>query len=73
MVLSEVKKGQTFKILSIPNEIVRAQAIRFGIAEGAIVTCDELVPAGPVILRKNKQEIAVGHGLAREILVEAIQ
>jgi len=72
MVLAEVKKGQSFKILSIPNEIVRAQAIRFGIAEGAVVTCDELVPAGPVILRKNKQEIAVGFGLAKEILVEAV-
>lgn len=70
MVLAEAKKGQTCKILSIPNEIVRAQAIRFGIAEGAIVTCHEMVPAGPVILKKNKQEIAVGYGLAKEILIE---
>jgi Fe2+ transport system protein FeoA len=72
MVLADVKKGQTFKILSIPNDIVRAQAIRFGIAEGAVVTCDELIPAGPVILKKNRQEIAVGYGLAKEILVEAV-
>lgn len=72
MVLADVKRGQTLKILSIPDEIVRAQAIRFGISEGAIVTCDELIPAGPVILKRNKQEIAVGHGLAKEILVEAV-
>jgi len=72
MVLADVKKGQSFKILSIPNEIVRAQAIRFGIAEGVVVICDEMIPAGPVILRKNKQEIAIGYGLAREILVEAV-
>ncbi|KJS80374.1 MAG: iron transporter [Peptococcaceae bacterium BICA1-8] len=72
MVLADVKKGQSFKILSIPNEIVRAQAIRFGIAEGVIVTCDEMIPAGPVIIRKNKQEIAIGYGLAKKILVEAV-
>ncbi|MFZ7103466.1 MAG: FeoA family protein [Peptococcaceae bacterium] len=72
MVLADVKRGQTFKILSIPNEVVRAQAIRFGIAEGTVVTCDELIPAGPVIIKRNKQEIAVGYGLAKEILVEAV-
>jgi Fe2+ transport system protein FeoA len=66
MYLSEAKKGETIKILSIPNEIIRAQAIRFGISEGSIVTCDSLIPSGPVILRKNKQEIAIGYGLARE-------
>ncbi|NLT95812.1 MAG: ferrous iron transport protein A [Clostridia bacterium] len=72
VLLADAKKGQTIKILSIPNEIVRAQAIRFGISEGEVVTCDELIPAGPVILKKNRQEIAVGHGLAKEILVEAV-
>lgn len=72
MVLSDVKKGQIFKILSIPNEVIRAQAIRFGIAEGAVVSCDELIPAGPVILKKNKQEIAIGYSLAKEIMVEAV-
>jgi len=72
MYLSEAKQGDTIKILSIPNDIIRAQAIRFGISEGSVVTCDSLIPAGPVILRKNKQEIAIGYGLAREILVEEI-
>jgi len=72
MVLTDVKRGQTFKILSIPNDIIRAQAIRFGIAEGTVVSCEQLIPAGPVIIRKNKQEIAVGYALAREILVEKV-
>ena len=31
------KKGETIKILSIPNEIIRAQAIRFGISEGLLL------------------------------------
>lgn len=72
MVLADVKKGQTFKILSIPNDVVRAQTIRFGITIGTVVSCDELIPAGPVILKKNKQEIAVGNSLAKEILVELV-
>lgn len=72
MVLAEVKKNQQFKILSIPNEIIRAQTIRFGINSGSIVSCDEVIPAGPVILRKNKQEIAVGNNLAKEITVELV-
>ncbi len=70
MTLDRVKKGQIIKILSIPDPDVRAQAIRFGIAEGAVVTCDEVVPAGPVVLRKNRQQIAMGRRLAGTIIVE---
>ncbi len=67
MTLDRVKRGQFFKISSIPNELVRAQAIRFGIAEGEVVTCEEVVPAGPIVIRKNKQQLAFGRGLARQI------
>ncbi|MEW6697125.1 MAG: FeoA family protein [Bacillota bacterium] len=69
MTLDRVKRGQYFKIDSIPNETVRAQAIRFGIAEGEWLTCEEVVPAGPIVIRKNRQQIALGRQLAREIAV----
>lgn len=69
MTLDRIKKGQVFKILSINDETTRVQAIRFGFTEGATVTCAETVPAGPIILRKNRQEIAVGRGLAGKITV----
>ncbi len=72
MKLSQVKKGQVVKIARIPNEQVRSQAIRFGIGEGSVVVCEEIIPAGPVILRKNRQEIAVGRGLAEEITIQAV-
>ncbi|MFZ5754772.1 MAG: FeoA family protein [Bacillota bacterium] len=72
MKLSQVKKGQVVKIARIPNEQVRSQAIRFGIGEGSVVICEEIIPAGPVILRKNRQEIAVGRGLAEEITIQAV-
>ncbi|MFZ5597943.1 MAG: FeoA family protein [Bacillota bacterium] len=70
MTLDRVKRGQSFRILSIPDSLVRAQAIRFGISEGELVSCEEVVPAGPVVIRKNKQLLAVGQGLARQIIVE---
>jgi len=68
--LDEAKKGQIIKVTGIKNELTRMQAIRLGIAEGAVVTCREIVPAGPVVVARNKQEIAIGRGLAKTIVVE---
>jgi len=70
MTLAEVKKGQTVKILDIPDDQIRSQAIRLGIGQGSLVTCQEIIPAGPIIIKKNRQEIAVGRGLAQVITVE---
>ncbi|MCX7781226.1 MAG: ferrous iron transport protein A [Negativicutes bacterium] len=69
MTLAQVKRGQKVIIVSIPNAEIRAQAIRFGIAEGAQVSCAEKLPAGPVVICKGKQEIALGRGLAEKIEV----
>lgn len=69
MTLSEAKEGQKVIIQDIADPLVRAQAIRFGIAEGAEVTCFTVIPYGPVTLKKNFQEIAVGFGLAAKIKV----
>lgn len=71
MTLDRVKKGQRCKIANIPSALIRAQAIRFGIAEGTEIICCEVIPAGPVVISKNKQEIALGRGLARAIEVIA--
>lgn len=68
--LDKAKKGQLVKITGIPDDVIRVQAIRFGISEGSVVTCREVVPAGPVVVARNKQEIAIGRNLARTILVE---
>lgn len=72
MYLSEIKKGKHVKFLEIPDENVRAQAIRFGIAKGEIANVGEVVPAGPVVLIKNNQEIAIGRSLAESITVELL-
>lgn len=70
MTLDKAKKGQLLKITGIENEFTRIQAIRFGIDEGSVITCRENLPAGPVIIVKNKREIAIGRSLARTISVK---
>lgn len=73
MSLLEVAIDQTVKILQIPDEMIRSQAIRLGIGQGSVVTCLERIPSGPIIIRRNHQEIAIGHGLAQEIIVEPLE
>ncbi|GAB6181876.1 ferrous iron transport protein A [Desulfotomaculum defluvii] len=70
MTLDRIKRGQSFKINNIQNENIRVQAIRFGIAEGEWLTCEEVVPAGPIVIRKNRQQIALGRQLAKEIDID---
>ncbi len=72
MPLDKCKRGQTIKIKHINDSIIRAQAIRFGIAEGEIVKCEEIIPAGPVVISRRNQEIAIGRSLARNIMVELV-
>jgi ferrous iron transport protein A len=69
MTLDQVKRGQKVEICQIPDELVRAQAIRFGVGEGTVVICAEKLFAGPVIISKGQQELAIGRGLARKIAV----
>ncbi|MGQ9823381.1 MAG: FeoA family protein [Desulfotomaculales bacterium] len=71
--LDGIEKGQYCRILSMPDGIIRAQALRLGISEGEIVACREKVPAGPVVIAKNRQEIAIGRRLARLIKVTRIE
>lgn len=70
MTLDKARRGQKIRIVSLPDEYTSAQAIRFGISEGTVVTCREVVPAGPIVIARNRQEIAIGRNLARLIEVE---
>jgi len=72
MTLDMASKGLKIEIVSIPDPLIRAQAIRLGIYEGAKLTCAEKLPKGPVILQNRLQEIAVGRGLAQQIKVKAV-
>lgn len=70
LTLADVRRGDKFKIVKIPDKKIRAQALRFGISEGARLICGEKVPGGPVVLKCNMQEIAIGRRLAQEIRVK---
>lgn len=63
------RKGEHFEIISVDDDHARMQAIRFGMGEGACVECVTKVPAGPLVLRSGRQEIAVGRNLAKRIQV----
>ena len=73
MQLDKVNRGQVVRITGIPDHRTRLHAIRFGLAEGDVVTCQEVVPAGPIVVSHNKREIAIGRKLAKAILVEPLR
>jgi len=65
--------GQWLRIVSVPHGILRAQFIRVGINEGERIRCLERLPGGTVIIQKNRQQIAIGHQLARQIVVVVLR
>lgn len=69
MCLTQVKKGQKVSIVKINDEQIRTQFIRFGIGEGSFIQCLERIPYGPVMLGHKRQEIAIGHEAAKNIIV----
>lgn len=70
MCLDQIRTGEEVIIREIPDSAAKTQFIRFGIGEGSTVICHSKIPFGPVVLRKNRQEIAIGRKLARTITVE---
>ncbi len=68
--LDRVRRGDEFVVTKVDDERARVTAIRFGIAEGATVTCVTKIPAGPIVLKSGRQEIAVGRELAKLICVK---
>jgi len=69
--LADARAGDRFVVTSVDDEGARVTALRFGMSEGACVACITRIPAGPIVLRAGRQEIAVGRELARRIGVRA--
>ena len=67
--LSTANRGNRFRVIFIPDGLVRTQMIRFGIMEGEILKCIERLPGGTILIQKNRQEIAIGLKLAEQIKV----
>lgn len=69
MTLDRISRGEYFRIKEIPDKGIRARILRLGIGEGAQAHCHEKIPGGPVIIKKNFQEIAIGRKLAKSITI----
>ncbi len=67
--LNLLERGRWGKITAVPPGILRAQFVRLGIHEGERVKCLEHLPGGTVVIQKNRQQIALGHQLAKKIQV----
>ncbi|WP_025028596.1 FeoA family protein [Caldalkalibacillus mannanilyticus] len=72
MTLSLLKRGQKGRIADILHSSLKIDALRFGITVGQTIECIEVVPAGPVVIRKNHQEIAIGRDLANVIHIDLL-
>lgn len=70
MSLDMVCLGSEVCIVSIPDGPAKLQLIRMGIMEGTRVLCHGKLPAGPVVLKCHRQEIAIGRQLAEGIEVK---
>jgi len=67
--LDRARRGDEMEVTLVDDDQARVTAIRFGIAEGSKVTCVTRIPAGPIVLKSGRQEIAVGRNLAKRICV----
>lgn len=67
-----IRKGERIEIVAVDDQHARMQALRFGMAEGACVECVTRIPAGPLVLKSGRQEIAVGRSLAKRISVRRL-
>ncbi len=70
MTLEQAQTGEKLIVKNINDPQMRVKAIRFGIMEGVEITCMEKLPFGPVVIRRGRQELAVGRNLAQRIAVE---
>lgn len=70
--LDRIGRGQSCEVLGIDDEMARITALRFGMSEGARISCVTRIPAGPVVVRSGRQEIAIGRKLAKRIEVRPL-
>lgn len=70
MTLTEAPKKTNLEVISINNEQLSGDALRFGIEVGNNIEVVNNLPGGPIIIQKNQQQIAIGRQLANQITVE---
>lgn len=72
MNLTDAPNKSTLEVISISDEKLRNDALRFGVGEGEIFKIINKLPNGPIVIQKNEQQIAIGRELAKAIEVKAV-
>lgn len=67
--LDKIKKGDFLTVVKLPPGLFKIQLMRLGILEGDKLFCLERLPGGTIIIQKNRQEIAIGYELAKQIKI----
>lgn len=70
MNLEGAPKKSILEIVSINQEKLSEDAMRFGIECGECVQIINKLPGGPIVIQKNQQQIAIGRELAKAIEVK---
>ncbi len=70
MNLESAPKKSILEIVSINQEKLSEDAMRFGIECGECVQIINKLPGGPIVIQKNQQQIAIGRELAKAIEVK---
>lgn len=68
--LDKLLKGDRFSIVDVLDDEVRCQLVRFGVEPGQPLYCDYVLPGGPIIVKRGRQQIAIGRSLAERVRVE---
>ena len=58
------------EVVSIKQDKLNEDALRFGIESGEYIQIINKMPAGPIVIQKNQQQIAIGRELAKAIEVK---
>lgn len=72
MILEIAPKQVKLRVISVNNEKLLEDAMRFGIECGECVQIINKLPGGPIVIQKNNQQIAIGRELAKAIEVETV-
>ncbi len=71
--LDKISQGKFLKIIKLPTGDIKSQLIRLGITEGDNLKCIHKLPGGTIVVKKNRQEIAIGYDLAKKIKIHEMK
>ncbi len=73
MNLEDAPKKSILEVVSINQEKLSEDAMRFGIEAGECIQIINKLPGGPIVIQKNQQQIAIGRELAKAIEVRIVK